>query len=314
MLSSQPVVGLLARDSSSERETAPFQNVLFWSLAAFALSLAYPGRQVSDLVWVLVPLWILAAVELQLYLPDKGNHLVSILQAGLILILAALFWTTLVSTGMLTAGGELIPTGVRLALLAGIVALGVLITILIALGWSQETSRLGAVWGLTAAASVYLISMLWSASQLNSNQPDELWSPSPGTGQASLFLGTLKDISNWNTGFSNQIEILSTFDSSSLRWALRDYPNTRFVTSLPKDQMPPLIVTAETDAAPALAEAYRGQDFVWRSYPGWSGLLPDELVSWLTFRKAALRNEKLILWVRSDQFPGEALSTDSLAP
>ena len=30
--------------------------------------------------------------------------------------------------------------------------------------------------------------------------------------------------------------------------------------------------------------------------------------------EGTLRNEKLILWVRSDQFPGEALSTGSFAP
>ncbi|MCH7663430.1 MAG: hypothetical protein IH859_06135, partial [Chloroflexi bacterium] len=36
----------------------------FWLLAAFLLTFFYPARQVSDLIWVLAPLWIMAASEI----------------------------------------------------------------------------------------------------------------------------------------------------------------------------------------------------------------------------------------------------------
>jgi hypothetical protein len=89
-----------------------------------------------------------------------------------------------------------------------------------------------------------------------------------------------------------------------LRWALRNFPKASFKAEVPTDEMPSVIVTRQSAEAPALTAAYRGQDFVWWVHPAWSGPLPDEFVKWLTFRKAALGYEYVILWARGDLFPG----------
>jgi hypothetical protein len=295
---------LIKRNKLPEGVITTFLAALLGLLSALILIGVYPGRQVADLVWVLAPLWLLAGIELRGILPEETVNPVSFLHAGLILILAALFWVTLVSTGNLAPTESITPGTIRIALLVGIFALGSLTTILIALGWNYETSRLGTLWGLAAVAAVYSISAMWGASQLRPNQPVEFWAPSPGTGQLDLMARNLNDLSNWNTGMSWQIAIHSLVESPSLRWTLRSYPNTTYSISLPVGEMPPIILTRVEQDAPALSAAFRGQDFVWRSWPGWEGFFPLDFFAWLTFRDAPVSSEKIILWVRGDQLPG----------
>jgi len=296
---------------------------LFWLLAGLILVLVYPGRQVADLVWVLTPIWLLAAMELERVfsthhstIADEQRQLekpplISALQAGLILILAALLWTTLVSTGKIPTSGGISPAAIRIGLTVGIFALGALITILIALGWNWETSRIGVTWGLTLASAIYLTAALWGASQLRTNQPEEMWGTLPGSGQATLVESTLKDLSNRNTGMSNTIEVLSVVDTPSLRWILRNFQKVRFVSAFPTTDQPPIIITWQTEEDLALSAAYRGQDFVFRTYPGWIGVAPSDFITWLTFRKTTTAHDKIILWARSDQFPSGDLQPDT---
>lgn len=292
------------------RENMLFLISLFWLLAGIILALVYPARQVSDLVWVLAPLWLLAALEFEYYLPETRVSLVSGLQSGLILILAALFWNSLVSTDQMATGGNISPVWIRAALLLGILALGALTAVLVAMGWSLETSQQGTALGLSCAALVYLLSVLWGASQLRVNQPAELWGSSPGPGQAELLDNTLVDLSNRNAGMARQIEIVSVVDTPSLRWTLKDYPNTHFSSALAAEETPPILLTPLEGDAPSVTATYRGQDFVWRTWPGWTGVFPEEFIEWLTFRKAPITNEKIILWARSDLFPGGTLGAE----
>jgi hypothetical protein len=295
---------LVRRYRSEITGAYPLLFPLLWLLTSLLLTLLYPARQVSDLVWVLVPLWALGADGLAEYLPDQKPHILSWLQAGLVLVLAALFWNTLIATSQIVPQSEIPWQVIQLGILLGIVLLGALTTALVALGWSWEISRDGLVWGLAAALLVYSTSILWGSAQLRPSQPHELWGQPPGAGQVDLAIATLEDLSNWNTGLGNKIDLVSTVDTPSLRWALRNFPETSFKAEVPTGEMPSVIVTRQSAEAPALTAAYRGQDFVWWVHPAWSGPLPDEFVKWLTFRKAALGYEYVILWARGDLFPG----------
>ena len=177
----------------------------------------------NDLVWVLVPLLVIAADGLSEYLPEEKPHVISWLQAGLVLVLAALFWNTLIATSQVVLESNLPRPAIQLGILLGILLLGVLTTALVALGWSWQTSRDGLVWGLVAAFAIYSTSMLWGASQLRPNEPHELWGIPPGAGQVQLALETLTDLSNWQIGLGDKIDIVSTVDTPSLRWALRNF-------------------------------------------------------------------------------------------
>jgi len=129
---------LIKHDSKNENLQDLIWALAFWILAGIALALLYPARQVSDVVWVLVPLWGLAATELDKFLPEGKPNLVSSLQAGLVVILVALLWNTLISTSQLTPAESVSPATIRLVLLMGIILLGALTTILIGLGWNWK--------------------------------------------------------------------------------------------------------------------------------------------------------------------------------
>ena len=97
----------------------------------------------------------------------------------------------------------------------------------------------------------------------------------------------------------------------ALLWALRGFPNLKvsqgaIQAGQDPQVLPPLLITSQLEPAPALSGSYRGQDFTWWVYPGWAGPLPDRLSPWTVSREAPLTTEKIILWARSDLFPGSA--------
>jgi uncharacterized protein (TIGR03663 family) len=295
---------LISQNTRSENTQDVIWVLTFWLFASLIFALFYPARQVADLVWVLIPLWGLAAIELGHFLPEEKPNIVSLLQAILGLVLAALLWNTLVSTSQLAPAAGTSPATIRFVLLLGIVLLGSLTTILIGLGWNWEISRNGLVWGITGTCLVYSISVLWGAAFLRPNQPGELWGIPPGTGQVDLLVSTIQDMSIRQTGLPKFIKIQSTVDNPSLRWALHSFPDTQFTPTLPREDMPAVLITTQDQTAPVLTTDFRGQDFTWRVWPGWTGYLPDDFINWLTFRQAPVINEQIILWVRSDLFPG----------
>jgi hypothetical protein len=292
----------------------PLLFPLLWLLTSFFLTMIYPARQVSDLVWVLVPLWVLAADGLAEYLPDEKPHIISWLQAGLVLVLAALFWNTLIATSQIAPPSGLPWPVIQLGILLGILLLGALTTALVALGWSWQISRDGLVWGLAVSLVIYSTAMLWGSAQLRPNQPHELWGQAPGAGQVNLALATLQDLSNWHNGLVNKIDIVSTVDTPSIRWALRNFSEARFAAQVPPDEMPSVILTRKSAETPALTAAYRGQDFVWWVRPAWDGPLPADFTAWLTARKASLGYDYIILWARGDLFPGGSVEANFTEP
>jgi hypothetical protein len=94
---------------------------------------------------------------------------------------------------------------------------------------------------------------------------------------------------------------------------LRDYIKTRYVNSPSSTDQPSVVFTRESDQSPELAAAYRGQDFVWWVSPDWDGALPLEWERWITYRQAPVQNVHLILWARTNLFPGAAAAPDSTA-
>jgi hypothetical protein len=221
----------------------------------------------------------------------------------LILLLCGLFWNALIATQhMVSFEGVAWPL-VRLGVLAGILGLGALTTILVGLGWTWQVSRNGLILGLMVAFTIYNLAAMWGAAHLRQNRPEELWSISPATGQAELLVQTLQDVSEQSTGFRQFVNIVSTVDAPSMRWVLRDFVNVRYTTQPPASELPDVVITRQEQNEPTLAAAYRGQDFTWWIWPGWTEAAPPAFLDWLTFRSAPVTEQQVILWARSDLFP-----------
>lgn len=298
---------IMGRQPVGERELGLTIYLVLWFVSGLFILLLYPGRQVSLLIWIIIPMLFLAARELSRPLPDQGNRAISIALGSFLAILAALFWYSIAATTRVSFGTS--PVNAQYAILIGIIALAGLTIALVALGWQWETSRQGMVLGISFTLLLYSFSVMWGGAHVRHNRAEELWSNMPAPGQVQVMTKVLNEISRWNTGFSNQIDLTSIVDTASLRWALRNFPGASFVASLGNDTLPAVVITSENQQFPALAASYRGEDFVWWENQAWSGALPDDFARWFAFREAPLTKEKIILWSRSDLYPGEEISS-----
>ena len=284
---------------------------LLWALAALIVALVYPARQVGGIVWVIVPLWVLAAQALAGNFRDGfWKHPVSWAQAGALLILMALIWLTLAGMRLTPVDGRV----VRWLLVAGILLLGGLTVTFIGLGWSWDVARSGTVLGLLASLGIYTVAAMVGATQMRPGSVTALWYPPPATGQAELMLDTLEDLSLRETGMKHALDGVVLVESSALRWALRDFSGLAYRTALGEEPLPPVVIAPVGSEAEAWAAAYRGQDFVWRIRPAWARSLPPNWIDWFVFRDAPVDSEYVILWARGDLFPGEGDQTQEEFP
>ena len=276
-----------------------------WFLAALLVVIIYPGRQVYDAAWSLVPLWGLAAIELWGYLQKPSQPLVAYSQAGIVFVLLALFWIISLN---------IVPGPMSWVVLVALPLLVLTTAILMGMGWSWEASLQGLAWGVSLCLGLYGLAAMVGVSQIQSNHPAELWQPLPGVGQVELLHDSLQELALIQNGRTDWIDIVSSLDSPALVWALRDFAVVERVSLIGPEVLTSVIITLaesgeEAVAAdqPALSQAmaYRGQDFAWALYPGWQGALPTTWWQWITTREAPTETQKIILWARSDLFPEE---------
>lgn len=278
-------------------------------LIALALLILSPGRQMSALAWALLPLWALAASELAESTPLlQERKTVMFGLAAVLFIIAAMFWLNLSNLSLALPAIQV--DTLRLGLLGGLLALAVVSTVLVGMGWSWQVARGGVVLGLCLIYIVNNAANLAGSTQPRQAPHVELWNPAPSAGDARLLEDTIRQLSIWNTGRAEGLDIQVAVQSSALQWLLRGYQQVVFLGDTPAlsaGSSPSLVITRAQNAEPSLAAAYRGQDFAWWVYPAWSGVLPEPFFRWLVFREAALSQEQVILWARADLFPGQTL-------
>jgi hypothetical protein len=274
-----------------------------WLLTTLLLALFYPGRQVADLVWMLLPLWALASLELACHLDIQADERIETACVIALTVIILIFaWLDLAAlSGMPLPSAQ---ATTRFWLLGGALLLLLMSLLFVALGWSARIAKSGALWGTVIALGVYTLGAAWGATGLRTPSGVELWSPSPGIAQADLLLQTVDDLSDWSKGHINaQPVTIAGVDSPALRWVLRHH-TVELADVLDPAATPPLVITAQTDSL-GLPAAYRGQDFAWRQTPSWTLIQPANWLSWLTLRQLPQDSENIILWAREDLFPNE---------
>ncbi|MFH2104534.1 MAG: hypothetical protein ABIJ39_14395 [Chloroflexota bacterium] len=268
------------------------------TLVALVLVLAYPGRQTGDLVWGIIPLWVLTVRELGQHFDFAGRSPWEVGGVMVVTVVILVFaWLNLASLINLTITSE---TGqVRLFMIIGILLLWVLSLLLIASGWSAAIARLGVVWGGVLFLSFFTVSMATFAAGLHYPRTVELWSRGSVITDADLVLQTAEELSLWNTGHKTQLPVtILNLDAPSLRWLFRDW-QVEEKAALAVTDTPALIIAA-FDSAINLQVPYRGQDFVWQRAPAWQGRTPEERLRWLIYHRLPAEDELILFWARAD--------------
>jgi hypothetical protein len=270
-----------------------------WMLVALFLAAVYPARQPADLVWALIPLWTLAALELSRHLEfgrdDRLETAGVMIFTVLLLAFAWLDFNALYLTPFPSSQST-----TRLLLFFGALLLLIISVVLVAFGWSERIARVGAAWGVVLMLGIYTLGAAWGATGLRIASAVELWDSSPRIAQADLISLTADQTSEWATGQTDALPVtVFRVDSSALLWSLRNHA-VKVVVALDPASSPELIVTPPQDNL-TLAAAYRGQDFAWRQTPSWDSF-PAFYLRWFTYRELPASSENIVLWVRSDLF------------
>ena len=285
---------------------------LFAAYALFLVSIN-PNRQAADLLWVVLPLWVLTAQVVSSYLRAPDDEPVAAIGEGVLMLLLAAFLVPALAR-LADLGFFLAPEGdnaLPVISSPGMIALFVLgiaglATGLIALGWSRRAAAQGLVWALAAAFALFLLSASSRFSRQESTVANELWSPGPASGQLGILRETLGDLSFWNEGQPAALPIEMRGDSAALRWALREYAQSDGGSA------PALAITTAESETPVEFAAYRGQSFSLSVHRSWDNR-PPNFFAWLLFRQAPTQGRQLILWANADLF-ADAASPDQSSP
>jgi hypothetical protein len=291
------VVGLL-RGS----EVPPF--FFYWTAAALLLIFLYPGRQLAYMAWVIIPLWVIGIhMFLQFPLPMFKEDRLPLGGIGALAFVALIFaWMNFSGLGTLSVSNTA-DLQLRLVSLAGSLILISLAVVLISWGWSWYVAANGIFYSFALLLGLFTISMSWHAAGLG-QQPESELLPNSYFRDADILNKSVRDISFWNTGQDNTLDVyVVNISSKSLQWTFRDFSNLHLIDSIPTDANYPVIITPQRQEL-SLASAYTGQDFVYSESSDWSTMQFYDWLGWTVRHQTPKKEVSSILWVRSDLFPG----------
>lgn len=294
------ILGLIAVVRGWRFGSLRVKRLSLWAAVALLLALFYPARQVSDLAWMLIPLWSLAALELTRNLNVFREERVEVLGVvGLSVLILTFSWIDFLALIQTPAPSD--QANLRTWLLFGSLFLLVMSVLLVAVGWSLRSARLGAIWGLVAALGVYSLGAMLGAGGLRAAPGAEMWNAGRAPAEADLLLMTVDQMSDWSKDNVNaQPVTIAGLDSPALEWLLHEH-KVEVVSLLDASAAPPMVITTGQDN-PSLAAGYRGQSFAWRQDVLWDNALPLDWMRWVAFHQMPANNETIIVWVRSDLF------------
>ncbi|HJR79747.1 MAG TPA: hypothetical protein VJ821_06730 [Anaerolineales bacterium] len=289
---------------------------------AISLLLAVFYRQTSELVWVIIPLLSLSALELSRNLNIFAEERLEVgVVTGALLILLVYIWFDVAkialdpysqfgATAVSLFGRQIQLQAAPYWVLAGAVLIIILCISFVAFGWSGRTAWLGTVWSFAIFLGAYSLAAAWGASGLRTPNGVELWTPDPKPLQGDLLLASVNDISEFSLGhdLSQSVTIMG-INSPALEWVLRNH-QVEIVSALDPQVAPSLVITPPMEDL-GLPSAYRGQDFIWRQPVLWDGTQSPDWLRWLVYRQLPRQNEMIILWARDDLFPD---AREAIAP
>jgi hypothetical protein len=283
-----------------------------WLGVSLLLAIFY--RQPSELVWAIIPLLTLAALELSrafnIFAEERVE--VGVVVLALIILLVYIWFdvskialdpsSQLASTTLPLFGRNIQVSAAPYVVLLGAILIIILCVSFVAFGWSVRTAWLGTTWAFVIFLGVYTLASAWGASGLRSQNGVELWTPDQVLTQANLLRASVDDVSEFSLGHTgSQPVTIMGINSPALEWILQNH-ELKIVSELDPEVAPPIVITPLMDDL-GLPSAYRGQDFTWRQRPLWESIQNIDWIRWLVFRQLPRDNETIILWVRDDLFP-----------
>ncbi|MFH1445995.1 MAG: hypothetical protein ABIG43_01105 [Chloroflexota bacterium] len=278
--------------------------LIVWFLIAVIFVLIQPGRQVIDLVWAVIPLWVLTARH------SVGNvkwfEESKTVQLAVILFTVVMF--VFIAMNLRSLADPALQQGDALKYTIAVAAGGCLLIItiiLIGLGWRFDVALHGFMIGFSVFLLVNMVSFSLSSLGTKSGQGAELWRRGRDIPLIDLMVNTIEDLSDLSIGEAHAADIVATdVNTSDLAWGLRRFENVEFITYIPVERQPMFVIT-ELEDIPELSASYRGQDFLWYQWPAWEQMNLVDTLRWVINRQVIFYESNILLWVRGDIFLGQ---------
>ena len=305
-------VGLAGLIAALRRVNATTTMLGVWSIGALLIALAQPGRQVTDLTLMLIPLALLAGLAIQHLIDallDRGAWgfegavwLISAPLIGYLALTLSGYATDHNSIGNAQLLGQTMTPLASFAMLMGILALVVGGLFALAMGLSAVL-RASAT-ALIVVCAISAIGNVWSVTQLRPGNPHELlWGPTATSPEVRPLIEAVQAASWRATGHAQQaaVSVALPHVDPVLAWYLRGFPNAQF-TSTPSAAAP-IVITPWGVEPPAESGAYLGAKFVTRR--AWTPAALDDaaLLRWWVYRQAGdpTPMQTLVVWVKPAQ-------------
>jgi len=277
------------------------------SILGLLYLLFYPGAATVDIIWVTLPLWTLAArvVFFAWWLPENSR----LVMAATALVVVIVFAFLLLSLRSLVNPNIFQDTQLvtLIALFGGFILLIGLI-LLITFGWSEKVALSGLLIGLSIVVIFGMISISTRTTGLSIEDTIELWYPDEPDLSPRWLKVSIDRVLNWDKRRADSLEIVVVdMNSPGLRWAMQAYDDVSFVPYSPSITQPGILIS-DIMTKPEISNSYRGQDLVWSRNPQWEEMSAMQYLNWLLTREAPIKNEEIILWVRTDLMPDEQFS------
>jgi uncharacterized protein (TIGR03663 family) len=288
-----------------------------WAVLSLLLLVLMPGRAAFDMLWLVLPLALLAGLGLRWLaqsLRDRGAWL----SEGLYVPVVVILW---VHEYLMLARYAELDDPAHLALAFLTLALQVLLAMIFGLAIGVETALRGLGAGTAIAFLAATLAAGWGGAHERPADPRELLVREPTAVEVRDLVRTLQDRSWRRTGIPTTLPLaVEAAPDSVLAWYLRDFTAARRVDSFAQEEetaLPDVLVNAPPDlSAPGLPAAldgsvYVGQDFAlrrrWdpalvactREWPPRCGAA----VRWLLFRDTAqppVVDQWAVMWVRDE--------------
>ncbi len=271
-------------------------------LVGMGVYVLYPGHTMGDLIWLSVPLWALAGRGLlRLIRADHEERLSIASMAVLVVVLGVSAWLNVMAYADGYFGGVFLDKRL-LAVLVPIILM-IFTTLLVGWGWTWNLAGKGLLSGVLVLLCLYSLGASVKSAGLGAAPCAEPWYEAGCFEEEGLFVKTIQDVSEWNVLSRSGIDVTVNGNSKAIRWALRDFSNIQFVSSVAMDPQPGIVIATEGSVA-GIEELYSGQDFILAKNPNWSEISKLNYLRWLVYRDISATDEMIITWVRWDLFPG----------
>lgn len=286
------------------KEKSSWSRLLgLWWVIGLLLSVIAPFQETILIAMVNLPLYILTALQVARLFEGLSVHSKFVLIAETVVTISLFLFSILNFLNMINfPPGDTITMRNRILGTFLPLALWIAFTVLLAWGWDSVSSKSGVVIGLGLMMGVLLVGSGWKAAGFGSYPQNELLTNTGYiVGQKDL-LQTIEDVSLWNTGQKNSIDVqLVGINSPSATWAFRNFENTSFSEAFPVSDSPSIVISG-VDAVIQTQSLYRGQMVLWSLQPDLTQTHWQDWVKWFFNRQIPQKKTNILLWVRNDLF------------